>query len=172
MDKRKEISIDDWADEIYPYCQTISKKYRPESDGKAYQYACEVSELLDDSHYLVRYKDVNGKLLKDYDKHASPITVRDFIGNVDYVSEILKECQGNPDFNCRFGKYVMMTCTSCGRSIIVDGTHRIVKKVFEGRTGEVVNVYELEGSKWPESMPDMEIVCDCYKVRWRAPNYG
>lgn len=169
MERRnlREITLDEFEDIVATSgCRTISvdRRYRPKGNARAVTYTCTVQDLLRAPTYLCRFLDGSERRVVPYDTpDARPILLRTFVFTPVLTKELLTRWQrlGWDVAAVSSADLLVFTCSVCQRSLIVDGTHRIVSLATSRRYDAIVSVSELEGAQWPADMPDMSVVCSC-----------
>jgi len=152
----------EWWGRVKVSCRTISGQYWPVSAADVYEYKCKVSEFLPRSTYLVRFTNKRGDQIVSWNHpEATPITISEFSKNVRFVDELLQAWDnGTP---IQSAQLLVHYCKSCNRRLVIDGVHRIVHLVAHQNFNVELYVTELAGTKWPQNMPDMSVVCICRK---------
>lgn len=161
MDRsRKVITCDKWWSLVNVNCQTLSANYWPIREAEVHEYTCKAADFLKESKYLVRYTNRDGSKIVDWNNpEARPITIQDFIKNQSFVNELLVNWYHHTPIHS--AQLLIHSCTTCHRSIVIDGVHRIVSIAVNNFSEIDLHITELAGAEWPSGMPDMGLICDC-----------
>lgn len=167
MRERKPLPMDEWWRRVRTQeCGTISGDYAPLEGTEACEYVCSAADFFSGQTYLVRFTNKDGSSLVPYNHpDATPILIRDFIRNPAFVQPILQRWDSTGRGPVTSADLLVQSCSSCDRRIVIDGVHRVVWIGVRGNPSADLRVTELAGARWPEDMPDMNVVCDCLRSR-------
>ena len=157
---RRQVTSCEWWTRVRANCGTISGHYWPTSAAEAYEYTCKATDFDSASIYLVRFTTRDRSRIVDWShSEATPITIREFCQNSQFVKDLLGNWgNGTP---VRSAQLLGHSCTTCHRTIVIDGVHRIVHIMMNSVNDADLYVTELTGAAWPVGMPDMSKVCAC-----------
>lgn len=164
--QQRLLPIDEWRQRVRDQgCRTISGRYLPLEGGEACEYTCTAGDFFAGNTYLVRYTTADGTSLVPYNHpDATPILIRDFVRNAAFVQEILQRWDRLKRGPVISADLLVQRCSSCDRHVVIDDVHRVVWIGVQGGLAAVLRVRELAGSRWPEDMPDMKVVCTCLRT--------
>lgn len=158
--ERKQLSQDDWWRRVNADCRACSGQYWPIGPAEVTEYRCLAGAFLKGQTYLVRFTNRDGSRIVDWNApEATPIRIEDFAKNPAFVSELLSEWDNGTPITS--AKLLVHHCLGCGRSVVIDGVHRIVSIATRSAYESELHITELAGSAWPSHMPDMRPVCNC-----------
>jgi hypothetical protein len=113
----------------------------------------------------VRFLSRDGSRIVAFDDpEATPITITEFSEKPEFVRGLLKDWYNQDQGSVRSADLLVQYCSSCGRRVVIDGVHRIVRIAVEWPEDVNLHVTELAGSRWPQNMPDMGVVCSCVRA--------
>lgn len=160
---RRAIPSCEWWSRVQAHCTTLSGNYWPVGPASLSEYVCRASEFLNDSTFLVRFTSQDGSRIVPWnDTEATPITIKAFAQNQDFVDELFKNW--GTEGEVRSAQLLVQKCLTCRRSLVIDGVHRIVRIAVTSMLDADLYVCELAGESWPPEMPDMRTVCACRAV--------
>lgn len=151
-------------------CRALSVKCRPLAGESCWRYECSLRDLLSSPVYPVWFVDKGGMKFLNYDDpDARPILLAELAGaGCSLGSEVRRRLDewykpelGVPSRAC----FVTLHCAGCGRRVLIDGVHRALWLIREGRLDVPVDVVELSGSTWQSCTPDLNVVCVCGRGR-------
>ena len=143
-------------------CTTLSRHRRPLLDDRTSVYDLPLSEFLARPSFPVWFVDRSGtKFVDEALAEASPIRFSDLAEKPDLIREKLDDWAFVDAPLADRIEIVAFHCNGCGRSVVLDGNHRVAKAASSGRTDAVVRVFERSGCDWPKDVHDMRRVCTC-----------
>ena len=164
--QRRSITLEEWRERVQRRCLTISGKYLPLAGCKAYEYACKARNFIGEETYPVRFTDGRGLRLVNYDDpEARPIRIAEFAKNRGFVESLLAGWFDSSKGPIKSAILLVQCCATCNRRVVIDGVHSIVWIAVHGSGDEHLQISELAGSRWPQGMPDMSVVCSCSTIR-------
>jgi hypothetical protein len=145
---------------VLAHCKTLSGHYWPVGPATLSEYVCRAGEFLSRPTYLVRFTNKDrSRLVPWHDSEATPITIDEFSRNQKFVEELLRGWEDGTAIHS--AQLLVQTCSTCGRSLVIDGVHRIVRIAATKALDAELYISELAGVAWPPEMPDMGTVCAC-----------
>lgn len=158
--ERRAIDREDWVRRISAHCRTISGRYWPSEPAEITEYACTAQDFIAESSYVVQITSRDGSRLVLWDDHyATVIRIEDFAKNPEFVEGLLGDWDN--DTPVCTAELIAQRCSSCGRTLVIDGVHRIVRIATQPEAEVQIRVTEIAGPSWPPGMPDMKTVCAC-----------
>ena len=143
-------------------CTAISARYRPRDNEQASTFSATVGVLLSDETYSVRSANASRTVFTNNDDtQACPLRFDELVATPELIDQVLAERRNPEDQPLSKASVIVLRCTSCRRSIVVDGVHRLARLAAEKQYTAPVHVLELAGSNWPLNTPDFNIVCVC-----------
>ncbi len=160
---KRPISYEDFLATVYRApCQTLSGHARPCEGETAYQYDCQLTELIQRPLYPAWFVNEARTEFRNYNHpEARPIRVEE-LAALDLLVRSKLEPWYKPDLGVIAGaSVIVLHCAGCDRRVLADGVHRTVWLLNYGKTSTMVHVTELSGMQWPRETPDLNVVCRC-----------
>jgi hypothetical protein len=144
-------------------CRAISAMcFRPSQGEAAFSYDTTIHDLMSAAPYSVRSANESRTAFTDFsDANARPLLFADMVASDQLRGTVLEECSRDCAESLSNAHLVVVTCTGCDRSIVVDGVHRLTRLLAEKSSTAALHVLELQGSRWPVNTPDFNLVCSC-----------
>jgi hypothetical protein len=143
-------------------CSTLSGSARPFVGETAYQYDCQIADLIQWPVYPVWFVNESHTEFIGYDQpNARPVRVEDLAMMDNLIQPMLASWCKSGVNNIDRAAVIILHCAGCERRVLIDGVHRIIWLLSRGRHDATVHVFELSGSQWPANTPDMNVVCSC-----------
>lgn len=160
-DRKRRISYDDFLAVVRRDCRALSGTARPSEGEDAYQYDCQLAELLPNLYSVWFVNDTWTEFVKYNDPAARAIRAEE-LAPLPFVQSRLDHWLKGADFGPITGvSAIVLRCTGCQRRLLVDGVHRTMWLLGRGEYSAPVRVTELSGSRWPVGTPDLNVVCRC-----------
>jgi hypothetical protein len=163
MPNKRLISYDDFLAEVCRApCLACSGYVRPSVGEATCKYDCQLRELIQVPVYPVWFVNGERTEFRNYDNpEAHAIRVEELAAMTLLVRQMLDKWYKADLGAITEASVVILHCTGCARRVLVDGVHRTIWLLNQGRTEIIMHVIELSRSKWPVGTPDLNIVCTC-----------
>ena len=162
---KRQISYHEFLEVVcHAPCQTLSGSARPSEGEAAYQYECQLAELVENPLYPVWFVNEAHTEFRKYDHpEARPIRAEALAALKPLVQPRLAGWYKPEAGAVAHASVIVLHCSSCDRRVLIDGVHRTMWLLSEGRTATMVEVTELSGARWPAETPDLNVVCSCHR---------